>query len=677
MANITLTGILLDSLGEVDVGAIVTFTHETTTGQTIATTKSDLIVAPNGAYSITLEYGEIRIDYTTRYTERFVGTVIVNGDTTATNLPELLNAAVPVTPAVILQMQGILSDAEAAADTSEAFADQMTTLDLIGSAAVFATDTNITTKGYLTSGDGGAGSWKQNGVTGQTVSQSPAQLGNALLNDASGNQWALVLLGGVSLESLGGLGNDTFDNSLVRDAALSALQVSGSGRGGKLLIQNGIYLMGGFELPSLVLIEGASKGSSVIKLIAGSNENLLTVPTTSDQCGWSKITIDGNRAENTIGDGVFVEAGVNNDGNSFSPFTDKTNGSPYSYKHLVATDFAVGNCAGKGIHTSPSNYQIFMDNFSSAHNGSDGIRINSSDGIYSNFYTEKNDICGIWAGGAANKFANFKSIWSGRVDNTFGSFRDQGSYNQYVNGEAQDNYCDGILILGNGGTFINCSGNTNGYLAVGNEISSGVNYDIRIGSTAVDCHFVGESHTYKTTVGTDGKWVTQAPYFFNSYSAAQFTTFSVDFDEAHYNDLPNVILSKFGGASIGQTKAITSNKSTVSYDTDLVSPDGVGDQTVRYFRDSGPTTGLTRIVAYASGTSVETSEIRDTGYTNLSKNDAGPVIVGGPTTGGRWDTSLFRLGETRIFMGSDDKLRLKVGSDPVSGTDGIIIGTQT
>ena len=50
MANITLTGILLDSLGEVDVGAIVTFTHETTTGQTIATTKSDLIVAPNGAY---------------------------------------------------------------------------------------------------------------------------------------------------------------------------------------------------------------------------------------------------------------------------------------------------------------------------------------------------------------------------------------------------------------------------------------------------------------------------------------------------------------------------------------------------------------------------------------------------------------------------------------------------
>ena len=47
--------------------------------------------------------------------------------------------------------------------------------------------------GYYEAGDGGAGSWKHNGVTGQTVSQSPAQLGLPLLNDANGNQWALVI----------------------------------------------------------------------------------------------------------------------------------------------------------------------------------------------------------------------------------------------------------------------------------------------------------------------------------------------------------------------------------------------------------------------------------------------------------------------------------------------------
>ena len=193
MASIHLQGILRDSLGEIDVGAIITFTHETATGETLPTTKVDLRIPPNGAYSIDVEYGRVRVDYTTRYTERFIGTVIVNQDSTATSLPELLNAAVPVTPAVILEMQGILADAVAASDTSEAFANQLTTFDLIGSAATFAPDTNITTKGYLTSGDGGSSSWVQNGVTGQPTSQSPSQLNSTFLNDALGNQWSLVV----------------------------------------------------------------------------------------------------------------------------------------------------------------------------------------------------------------------------------------------------------------------------------------------------------------------------------------------------------------------------------------------------------------------------------------------------------------------------------------------------
>ena len=213
MASIHLQGILRDSLGEIDVGAIITFTHMTTTGETIASTKRNLLIPPDGAYSIDVEYGQIRIDYTTRYTERFVSMVIVNQDSTATSLPELLNAAVPVTPAVILEMQGILADAVAASDTSEAFANQLTTFDLIGSAAAFAPDTNITTKGYLTSGDEGSGSWVQNGVTGQTPSQSPAQLGNALLNDGNGNQWRLVPRGRYNLRSLGGVGDGTTDDS--------------------------------------------------------------------------------------------------------------------------------------------------------------------------------------------------------------------------------------------------------------------------------------------------------------------------------------------------------------------------------------------------------------------------------------------------------------------------------
>ena len=47
-------------------------------------------------------------------------------------------------------------------------------------------------QGYDNIGDGGAATWQHNGVTGQTPSQSPAQLGGGLLNDGNGNQWALI-----------------------------------------------------------------------------------------------------------------------------------------------------------------------------------------------------------------------------------------------------------------------------------------------------------------------------------------------------------------------------------------------------------------------------------------------------------------------------------------------------
>jgi hypothetical protein len=256
MANITLTGLFKDSLGAVDVGAVITFTHETTTGETLATTKSEIVVSPSGAYTITLEYGQIRIDYTTRYTERFIATVIVNGDTTATSLPELLNAAVPVTPAVILQMQGILSDAQAAATTSESFANQLTTLGLIASTASFTTSTVINTSGYTASGDGGKGGWKQNGLTGQTPIRTPAQLGGLTLNDGNGNQWGLVTDGTVGLKEVGFIADAATDNIVLMLALLgnSALKV--------LKDDGGVYAFSdGFDIPVGKIIKGAGAPS--------------------------------------------------------------------------------------------------------------------------------------------------------------------------------------------------------------------------------------------------------------------------------------------------------------------------------------------------------------------------------------------------------------------------------
>lgn len=67
------------------------------------------------------------------------------------------------------------------------------------------TDEIIEMQGYDDPGDGGGAQWRFNGNTGQTVSQTPVQLDDALFNDASGNQWALVFGGTLIVEKLGGL----------------------------------------------------------------------------------------------------------------------------------------------------------------------------------------------------------------------------------------------------------------------------------------------------------------------------------------------------------------------------------------------------------------------------------------------------------------------------------------
>ncbi len=114
---------------------------------------------------------------------------------------------------------------------------RVTTSDLINSVVKYPQDDVIETCGFTTAGDGGAGKWKQNGVTGQTPSQTPAQLNNALLNDANGNQWEAVRKGRLHLSSLGaGLGGDDTSNII---AWLNAAGQLFAGDGVYLVDQNG------------------------------------------------------------------------------------------------------------------------------------------------------------------------------------------------------------------------------------------------------------------------------------------------------------------------------------------------------------------------------------------------------------------------------------------------------
>jgi hypothetical protein len=124
----------------------------------------------------------------------------------------------------------------------------LTTLELIASTGTYAPEAVVNTSGFTTSGGGGKGSWKQNGVTGQTASQSPAQLGFPLLNDGLGNQWALVVQGELHVASLGATNNYTDDDTLPIRAAVSiknAVRLSLKNRlTGQINSAEGVTLLG-------------------------------------------------------------------------------------------------------------------------------------------------------------------------------------------------------------------------------------------------------------------------------------------------------------------------------------------------------------------------------------------------------------------------------------------------
>ena len=232
MAFITLSGTLLDPNGDLAVGDQIRFTHKSTTGETVQSAVSIITVNPAGTYSLPLQYGLVLVEYKDVRTQQFknLGVATVNSDNPATSIPELLNALVPVSSAELIEFQAILADcvtaqtaAESAATTAEAFAYQLTTTDLIASTATFAAATSIPTSGFTTSGDGGNGSWKQTGLTGQTPSQSPAQLGDALLNDGNGNQWELVITTKSTPTQLGAKRNGIADDTAPTNAFISTL----------------------------------------------------------------------------------------------------------------------------------------------------------------------------------------------------------------------------------------------------------------------------------------------------------------------------------------------------------------------------------------------------------------------------------------------------------------------
>lgn len=125
MANKQFSGYLRDPLSPYASKDQYRFTHASTTGQVIKGSRSYLEIGEDGFYDITIEYGNVvvesRADGRTQWIMQ--GVVTINSDTTATTLPALLNALIPTTPDLVLELEALLADAEEAAAIATAAAE--------------------------------------------------------------------------------------------------------------------------------------------------------------------------------------------------------------------------------------------------------------------------------------------------------------------------------------------------------------------------------------------------------------------------------------------------------------------------------------------------------------------------------------------------------------------------
>jgi hypothetical protein len=221
---------------------------------------------------------------------------------------------------------------------------KITTVDLIALDSASNVGDVIDTTGYSVAGDGGGAQWVSVAATG-AASQSPSQLGDALLNDANGNQWALV--GNcVNIEALGGKADGVTDNTLVTDALIEW--------GKKALFPEGTYLTDSLTLLSKQIeIEGAAENLTIIKLLDNAVDNVFTLTGTA-KLKLSNLTIDQNFENNTGGHGI------------------RSGGC----EKLIINNVTIQNCATYGIgFQAGTSKGVRLSNFTIKNTNSDGIDI--------------------------------------------------------------------------------------------------------------------------------------------------------------------------------------------------------------------------------------------------------------------------------------------------------------
>lgn len=479
-----------------------------------------------------------------------------------------------------------LEEASVDINWSSSQAGLITTTDLINSSQGYPSDYVLETSGFTTSGDGGGGQWKQNGVIAQPPSQTPSQLGDALLNDASGNQWSLAPSGWTWLAVFGAVNGavSTLSIQAAINSGIAITDFSGSE-----------FLTGQLSIPSNRYIEG----NFTVKLIDGTDLSTVRFVDDSEDITLKGFTINGNKLNQTAGvasRGLYALGETKNINlHSITVYQSLDHGIMFSgggVQNITAHESLIFNC--KAIECGRPEHQA------AGGAGGSGFNGGSESTVWNSCYSRGNELNGMKTGG--KMIACISEENSSGFETGFTTGSGTSSNYSYVDCIARRNTGSGFRSQGVGVEYsmIGCVSEVNGGpgLIVINDV-----YDLGV----IGCTFRdnGETGVRGPTGGKDGitieassgsakNIVISDSKFISSLGFQEFGIYTnVDVDEMKISDSNVFTISDSNSPlhftnsalgsniSIGNCTGLDTYKTAPTFTTSLTTEQTVADFEVR------------------------------------------------------------------------------------------------
>ena len=233
-----------------------------------------------------------------------------------------------------------------------------------------------------------------------------------ILNEKFSNAWVDVV------KDFGADPTGATDSTTAIQNAINSLR----GKGGTVYFPNGVYLVSNLIVNfSFVRLLGQSR-HAILKLKNNSNNNVLSIlGIQTSYCAIENLRIDGNKANNTLGNGLYIEH------NSTQPNYNPPNlpTDMYDARHVI-DNVLIENCADNGIYIADYDpvisgsgvRELYVNKVHIGYCGKTGLLSYAMDSIF-NEITSHHSPRGIYIGGGNTKWSNIKTFWCNSDNENF------------------------------------------------------------------------------------------------------------------------------------------------------------------------------------------------------------------------------------------------------------------